>query len=100
MSISFQKIIAGLLFFFITYSQSFAFSDVQNSFHKQAIQELETQKLVSGYEDGSFKPRSTITREEILKLIFQLSGRKLDETETGCFGDVKSDMWSEKYICS
>lgn len=86
--------------FFIPFSQTIAFSDIETSFHKQAIWELEEQKLVSGYEDGSFKPRETISREEILKLIFQLSESEVDTEQTGCFGDVNSDMWSEKYICS
>ncbi len=95
-----HKIITGFLFFFITFSQSFAFSDVQNSFHKPAIQELEAQELVSGYSDGSYRPRETISREEILKIIFQLTQTPLDEAEQNCFWDVTSAMWSQKYICT
>jgi len=77
-----QKIFLGFLIFFLLFPKAFAFTDIENSFHKTAIQELEKQKLVSGYEDGTFKPRNTITREEILKLIFQLSGRELDATQS------------------
>ncbi len=76
-----QKIFFGFLIFFLLFPKAFAFTDIENSFHKAAIQELENQKLVSGYEDSSFKPRNTITREEMLKLIFQLSGREIDETQ-------------------
>ena len=76
-----QKIFFGFLIFFLLFPKAFAFTDIENSFNKAAIQELENQKLVSGYEDSSFKPRNTITREEMLKLIFKLSGREIDETQ-------------------
>lgn len=95
-----QKIFLSVLVFSLGISQSFAFTDSDTSWYKSFIEAASEQKYIQGYEDGSFQPEVKITREEFLKILFQVSEKELPSEETeNCFSDVNSQMWSQKYIC-
>jgi len=53
-------------------------------------------KIIYGYEDGTFKPYATITRAEFTAMICRFFGYNL--TEYATFDDVGSNHWASKYI--
>lgn len=59
-------------------SMSFAFAgtftDVADTNYAEAIETLTALGVVTGYEDGSFKPEKTVTRAEMAKLMVELLG--------------------------
>ncbi|NLY73945.1 MAG: S-layer homology domain-containing protein [Firmicutes bacterium] len=46
-----------------------SFSDIQEHWAAQPIQNLETNGIINGYPDGTFKPDQAITRAELAKII-------------------------------
>lgn len=64
-----------------------------------AIDYLYDEGIVSGYEDGSFKPENTVNRAELLKILVEGQGITPDaNTYKNCFPDVTTD-WYAKYVC-
>ncbi len=76
------------------------FSDV-GSDHKYAdgIQYLKDQKIVEGYDDGTYKPANSINRAEALKIIMLSTKVELEEA-SDCFADVPLDQWYNSYVCT
>lgn len=66
-----KKLLLSLCFLF-PFSAS-AFVDIQNSEFKPYIDHMVTEKLVSGYSDGAFKPNNTVSFVESLKIITNTS---------------------------
>lgn len=54
--------------------------------------------IVSGYEDGSFRPGNTITREEFAAMICRFM--KYDTGAGEAFSDVPSGHWAAPYIAA
>lgn len=75
----------------------FAYSDCDN----EAVETLTKLEVLSGYDDGTFKPDALISRAEFAKIISVISGgADLDESdlqECG-FSDVDSNHWAYNYI--
>ncbi|WP_342415996.1 S-layer homology domain-containing protein [Paenibacillus sp. FSL R10-2782] len=70
---------------------SVSLKDVGSHWAKDAIKKLVEAGVISGYEDGMFKPDNTITREEMVVLlsrILNLNNVSKDTTR-GNFDDVK-----------
>lgn len=98
-----RKLIAGAAAVAITLSlipSGFAaFSDISGSTQYQAaIRHLESEGVIQGYADGSFKPKSGVNRAEFLKILLESRGQ-FPEDETHCFPDV-TDQWFAKYVCA
>ena len=78
-----------------------SFYDVQSSDpHFNAIHALETNGVMKGYNDGSFRPNQLITRAELLKAIFNDIGYKAKEdqpTQTK-YKDVPASSWFSPYV--
>lgn len=71
-------------------------SDIQGHWAQISIETLVKNNVISGYEDGSFKPDNVVTRSEFVKMIvaaFEL-GKEADVLYT----DVPSDHWAYSYI--
>lgn len=74
-----------------------------NSEHLAAISFLKEKGIISGYQDGSFKPLKTINRAEALKLVF-LTKQALGQSDSGGsasalnFPDVKNSDWFAPYV--
>jgi len=89
-----------MIFGMIIFNPSFAFSDVTEDFWAyEKILEMYRSGIISGFEDGTFKPGNTITREQaaaIMANFFELSEN--DNTEK--FEDVAPGYWSEPYVNS
>ena len=45
------------------------FSDTKGNTHEAAIDALSDAGVISGYQDGSFKPNKTLTRSDVVKLM-------------------------------
>lgn len=74
------------------------FSDVpDNYWAKPYIDALSSRDLISGFEEGDFKPDQPVTRAQIANIVsrtFELTSDK----ENLAFGDVASDYWAKDSI--
>ncbi|MCB9808433.1 S-layer homology domain-containing protein [Candidatus Peribacteria bacterium] len=76
------------------------FSDYDESqLGYEAVRSLKEAGVISGYPDGTFQPRGTINRAELLKIIME--GFFPDEIyrETHCFSDIANE-WFAPYVCA
>jgi len=81
-------------------SQVSYFSDVPEEYEwSKQINWLAQEGVISGYEDGTFKPTNTITRAELLKMLFEVIGMTEDLSQvTLPFTDVAADAWYINYV--
>lgn len=75
------------------------FTDVPTN-HKnfEAINFLQQEGILKGYNDGSFKPEKKVTRAEFLKIIIEGSGLETDQSNKIPFKDVSEKAWYYPYI--
>lgn len=77
------------------------FTDVSsNDWFYNDICIAQKEGYINGYEDGSFKPDKTITREEASKIIISIKNRediKIDKLNNFVDGSMVSD-WAKKYV--
>ncbi len=66
---------------------------------REAVDYLRTAGVISGYPDGTFRPRDTINRAEFIKIVFAGKGGNAPST-TNCFTDVPADAWYAPYVCA
>lgn len=65
----------------------------------EAISYLESNGIVDGYSDGSFKPNNPLNRAELMKILVEGAGYDPSaSTYKNCFPDVTDD-WYAKYVC-
>ncbi len=73
------------------------YSDVPaNHWASEAVNALSEKKVINGFEDGSFRPDDSVTREQFVKMLveaFTLTG-----SGNAAFSDVASDRWSYSVI--
>lgn len=84
-------------------AQKDMFPDIEKSIYKEAIQDLQNQEIVEGYDDGMYKPKKTINRAEFLKIVIggrypqEISQKKYKER---CFEDIRNKYeWYVPYAC-
>jgi rare lipoprotein A (peptidoglycan hydrolase)/uncharacterized protein YkwD len=88
---------AFLLFSQVSYA---VFTDVASN-HKyyEAIEYLQENGIVEGYEDGSYRPDAKVNRAEALKIILLGSNILVPEiAEQDIFPDVLYGTWYGKYV--
>lgn len=74
-----------------------SFKDVDDSqWFAASVGFMEKRGLISGYQDGSFKPHQSITRAEFARILAAYAG--LEPTEGNSFTDVKKNHWAKGYI--
>ncbi len=75
-------------------------SDIANNKFKTAIEYLQGENIINGYDDGTFKPDNTINRAELLKILVGGAGYAKPDGATyrNCFPDVKTE-WYATYVC-
>ena len=77
------------------------FSDVRSEDTALAVNTLYGMGVVSGFEDGSFRPSESLTRAQFCTLVISLLG-KSGETDSAArsnlFSDVKSSDWFAGYV--
>lgn len=97
------KIITITLFATLALSAQTAlasFTDInEQTPYAEAILYAEENKIVKGYEDGSFKPANQIDRSEFTKIIINALFPKEEIYGTDCFPDVQDD-WFAEFVCT
>ncbi len=75
-----------------------SFGDVPSTHpNSAAIQYVQTQQIVEGYPDGSFRPDDLMNRAEFTKIITE-AYYPGQAAGSGCFPDVGTE-WFAKYVC-
>ena len=87
------------VFLIILQSSVNAYSDINDKNLKDAVDILNRFEIINGYEDGSFKPNNSITREEFVTIIVNAFGLKNDGAVSD-FEDVSSNDWFYTYVSS
>jgi len=81
------------------------FSDI-SAFHRyfDAVRFAKNQKIIRGYDDGSFRPDAKINRAEFVKIIteaqFLPSDIEFCPVYSLKFSDVSKNAWFAKYVCA
>jgi len=74
-------------------------ADVVGSEYEGAVTALSALGVVSGYEDGTYKPANIVTRAEMAKLIIAELGLEANSTGSkSTFSDMSGYGWAEGYI--
>lgn len=76
------------------------FKDVaSNHWAYSYVTELSQKGIISGYDDNTFRPNNSVTREEFVKMIVGASG--LYKADAQCeFTDVPQNAWYYPYVAS
>lgn len=75
------------------------FSDVPNDYYAtEYIKALYDENIVSGYEDGTFKPDNSVTRAEAVTMMNKVLGNPIAENAENPFGDVSPNHWAYNQI--
>ena len=69
-----------------------------NEWYAQAVNYLTSIDIITGYDDGSFRPNRDITRAEFAAMISRFVG--LEDNATQPFADVPEEHWASDYITS
>ncbi|MBR4966599.1 MAG: S-layer homology domain-containing protein [Bacteroidaceae bacterium] len=101
-----KKVIALVCVFALTLTTvafGATYSDVtEDSAYYEAVETLNKLGIITGYEDGTFKPEDGVTRAEMAALIARIQG--YGETAKGAantgFTDVPSSHWASGYIAN
>lgn len=88
------KVLILLCLYIVAFSAtSFAgFSDTQNHWSEQMVNEFEKSGFVQGYEDGTFRPDNDITKAEFCKVVNSYMGYDV----SGDWQSANVDMAKEK----
>lgn len=73
-------------------------NEINKSGNKEDIQELADSEKISGYQDGSFLPKKTVTRAEFAKLINSVFFNE-EVSMTLPFEDVAASSWYYNHVC-
>jgi len=75
------------------------FTDITTDykFYKE-LQYFKENNIVTGFLDGSFKPKNNITRIESLKLILLANNILPIKNEISQFSDIKTNSWENTYV--
>lgn len=84
-------LIATIIVIIAMYSISYGFSDTENHWSKEYIDWAVEEKIVNGYEDGTFKPNSEIKINEFLKILTEASK---------CKKELTTKIWPDSYIAT
>ena len=80
------------------YASRCAFSDLADDLkEKEQIETLACYGLVSGYEDGTFRPQNTITRGEFCALLANALNLSAGD-KAPAFSDVSAGAWYAPYV--
>lgn len=95
-----KKIVSIVCLVWLSFWQSFAFTDIQYNWYKSSIENLEQKWIINGFDDGKFLPNGNSTRAEVLKIILNAAEIDVADNSEYCFTDVAPSQWYAKYICS
>lgn len=74
-------------------AQEITFSDVeQDAWYAPYVHKLAKAGVVTGFEDGTFRPAETVTRAQVAKMLYALSG-SVPVNYLMTFSDVDQNAW-------
>ena len=96
-------ILLSLTFVMSLGTTAYAFTEVEDSDnYYDAIDYLNTENIVNGYDDWSFKPENKINRVEFLKIVVEAFYGDKELSTDDCdaeFSDVDISLWYGPYLC-
>jgi hypothetical protein len=99
------KFFTFVALFFVFFSQlsnsvhAASLSDITGNKNQTAIEWLYDNGIISGYPDGTFRPRNGINRAELLKTLVAAKKVNLSAAQyKNCFPDVKEE-WFAPFVC-
>jgi len=66
--------------------------------HFRAISFLKDEGIIQGYPDGSFKPKNSVSRVEVMKFILEGLDAKLAPSKELPFRDTANNTWYSDYL--
>lgn len=96
-------LMAALLAISSTAFAAGGFNDVANTGNPQdtAIISIAEKGIISGYDDGNFRPNNKITRAEVAAILYRAKhGQKKPSAVSTAFDDVTANHWASGYIAS
>ena len=73
------------------------FNDTAGHWAEKVVDEMATKGILNGFEDGSFKPNDSVTREQFAKILVE--SLSIEEKSNNIkFQDVEDGRWSKDYI--
>ncbi|MGZ9584160.1 S-layer homology domain-containing protein [Paenibacillus marinisediminis] len=75
------------------------FKDTANHWAKSAIVQAAEERLLTGYEDGTFRPNASISRAEFTAIVARLLELQAGSSESTAFEDIAGN-WAEGAISS
>lgn len=76
-----------------SYSQT-TFSDIQGYWAQPCIEKLIRQNIITGYEDGSFRPNLAVTRAQFAKILDKAFPNAPKVRDAVQFADIPSNYWA------
>ncbi|MHA7964874.1 S-layer homology domain-containing protein [Paenibacillus sp. CAU 1782] len=73
------------------------FPDIQQHWAREDIMTLIQSEIVTGNDDGTFKPEGVVTREQFVTMLVKTLGTGTPVKTSG-FSDVAQNRWSAPYI--
>jgi micrococcal nuclease len=98
--------IAALLLAALLFSgQALAFTDTGNSPYQDAIDELAAREIISGYDDGTFRPQNLVWRAQFAKMITGALGIEVSEADalapfTDLGPDATNSLYPHEYVAA
>jgi hypothetical protein len=83
---------------FAAESNNNSFSDIENSYAKDAIIQLQTQGILNGIDGSHFNPKGDLTRAQYVVIMVKALGLTVDAsiTKSSSFSDVPA--WAAPYV--
>ncbi|PFA67316.1 hypothetical protein CN378_10740 [Bacillus sp. AFS015802] len=72
----------------VTPASASSFTDIQNTFAKDYIEVLGSEKIIDGFPDGTYRPNSTIKRGDFAKMLSLALDLPLNADSASSFTDV------------
>ncbi|MDD4628860.1 MAG: S-layer homology domain-containing protein [Candidatus Peribacteraceae bacterium] len=96
-------LVAATTLFFpvVSFAQSATFKDIPAGTPlAEAVTFLQSQGIIAGYADGTFRPNNKVNRAEAIKIIIAplLKADALGQLKTTPFSDVKAGDWYLPYV--
>ncbi|MBD3328495.1 SH3 domain-containing protein, partial [Candidatus Peregrinibacteria bacterium] len=74
--------------------------DIEGHAYETAIRYLESEGVIEGYPDGSYKPSQNVNRAEFVKILVEsILDEKPATPSNKCFPDVSNSEWFAPYVC-
>ena len=101
-----KKVLALVLAFacaFTMFAGAASYSDKADIKATTAVDMLSSLGVIQGYEDGSFKPNTTVTRAQMAKMIFTIMNGGNDNAKAYTslptkFTDLPTAAWAQGYV--